>query len=37
MSYESMKTRYVIEMIGSKEIYLLAIQSKFAWKHLHIE
>ena len=29
MTYESMKIRAVIEMIGSNEIYLLAIQSKF--------
>ena len=37
MSYESMKIREVIEMIGTNEIYLPAIQRKFVWKHTQIE
>ena len=37
MSYESMKIREVIEMIGSNEIYLPAIQRRFVWKPTQIE
>ena len=37
MSYESMKIREVIEMIGSNDIYLPAIQRKFVRKHTQIE
>ncbi len=37
MSYESMKIRDVIEIIGSNEIYLPAIQRKFVWKPTQIE
>ena len=32
-----MKIREVIEMIGTNEIYLPAIQRKFVWKHTQIE
>ena len=37
MSYQKMTIRKVIEMIGSNEIYLPAIQRKFVWKHDQIE
>jgi len=37
MSYQTMKIREVIELIGSNDIYLPAIQRKFVWKYNQIE
>lgn len=37
MSYEDRTIKEIIEMIGSNEIYLPAIQRKLVWKHEQIE
>lgn len=37
MSYESKSIKEVIELIGSNNIYLPAIQRKFVWEHEKIE